>query len=244
VGQGLAAQADVTIDATGKHVMPGFIDPHCHLRDPGQTHKEDIVTGTRAAAKGGYTTVVAMPNTEPVVDSIATVEYIQRKAAELGSCKVLVVGALTKKSEGKEISEVASMIKGGIVAVSDDGHCVQEARLMFNACKYVSGFDLPVIVHAEDYSLAGRGQINGGKVATQIGLSGIPGLAEEIIIDRDIMIAREGQGAPAHRAHQHAARHSAGADGAAGRCEGYRRGYPHHLLLPKKPAWALIRIPR
>ena len=191
VGQSLDAAADETIDATGKHVLPGFIDLHSHLRDPGQTHKEDIETGTRAAAKGGYTTVLAMANTEPVVDNIATVEYIKRKAADVGSCKVLVVGALTKKSEGKEIAEIASMLKGGIVAVSDDGHCVQEAKLKFNALKYATGFGLPVIVHPEDYSLAGKGQINSGKVSTQLGLGGIPALAEEVMISRDIMFAEK-----------------------------------------------------
>jgi dihydroorotase len=183
------AADDRVIDATGLHVMPGFVDLHAHLRDPGQTHKEDIVTGTRAAAHGGFTTVCAMPNTDPVVDNIATVEYIKRKAHDLGSCKVLVIGALTKKSEGKEIAETASMLEGGIVAVSDDGGCVQNARLMLNSMKYVSSFDLPIIIHAEDYDLAGKGQINGGRMAAKLGLSGISGLAEEIMIARDIMLA-------------------------------------------------------
>jgi len=183
------AEADRIIDATGKHVLPGFVDLHAHLRDPGQTHKEDIITGTRAAAKGGFTTVCVMPNTEPVVDNIATVEYINRKAKELGFCKVKVVGAMTKKSEGKEIAEIGAMSEGGIVAVSDDGKCVQNARIMQNSMKYVSSYNLPVIVHAEDYDLAGKGQINAGKMSTKLGLGGIPGLAEEIIIARDVMLA-------------------------------------------------------
>ncbi len=184
-------EAEKVIDAAGKFVSPGFVDLHAHLRDPGQTYKEDIVTGTKSAAKGGFTTICAMPNTDPVVDNIATVEYIRRKAHDLGSCKVGVIGALTKKSEGKEIAEVATMLEGGIVAVSDDGKCVQNAKLKFNAMKYVSAFDIPVITHPEDYNLAGKGQINAGKMSTKLGLGGIPALAEEIMISRDIMFAEK-----------------------------------------------------
>ena len=192
--------ADVTIDATGKHIFPGFVDLHAHLRDPGQTYKEDIVTGTRAAAKGGFTTVCAMPNTEPVIDNIAAVEYIQRRAKDLGFCKVKVIGAITKQSEGKEISEMATMKSGGIIGVSDDGKCVQNARLMLNCMKYAVNYDLPIIIHAEDYNLAGKGQIHAGKIASKTGLSGIPAIAEEVIIARDIMLA-ESTKAQLHVAH-------------------------------------------
>ncbi|MFB3845121.1 MAG: dihydroorotase [Candidatus Cloacimonadaceae bacterium] len=181
--------ADEVYEAQGKYVFPGFVDLHCHLRDPGQTYKEDIVTGTKAAAKGGFTTICAMPNTEPVVDNIASVEYLERRAKDLGFCKVRVIGAITKHLEGKEISEMATMQEGGIVAVSDDGHCVQNAKLMLNCMKYAGNFGLPVIIHAEDYNLAGTGQIHSGKIATQLGLSTIPPLAEEVIIARDIMLA-------------------------------------------------------
>jgi dihydroorotase len=196
----IKVDADRVIDAKGKYVFPGFIDLHCHLRDPGQTHKEDIVSGTMAAAKGGYTTICAMPNTDPVIDNIATVEYIRRKSHDLGYAKVLVIGAMTKKAEGKEISEMATMQKGGIIAVSDDGNCVQNAKLMQNCLMYAANFNIPVIIHAEDYNLAGKGQINAGKMATKLGLSGIPGLAEEIIISRDIMLA-EATKARLHVAH-------------------------------------------
>jgi dihydroorotase len=182
-------KADETIDAKGKYVFPGFVDIHSHLRDPGQTYKEDIISGTRAAAKGGFTTVCAMPNTEPVVDNIATVEFIQRRAKDLGFCKVKVIGAITKQIEGKEISEMASMQEGGIVAVSDDGHCVQNGKLMVNCMKYAANYKIPVIIHAEDYNLAGKGQIHSGKICTKLGLSGIPAIAEEVIIARDIMLA-------------------------------------------------------
>jgi dihydroorotase len=188
------------IDAQGKYVFPGFIDLHTHLRDPGQTYKEDIYTGTRAAAKGGWTTVCAMPNTDPVVDNIATVEYIKRKATDIGSCKVLVIGAMTKKLEGKEIAEIANMMEGGIVAVSDDGNSIQSTKITLNAMKYISNFNIPIISHCEDYSLSGKGQINSGKMSTKLGLGGIPALAEELMISRDIMLA-ENIGCQLHIAH-------------------------------------------
>ncbi|MEA1973484.1 MAG: dihydroorotase [Candidatus Cloacimonadota bacterium] len=189
IGKNLKTNADKVIDAVDKHILPGFVDLHVHLRDPGQTHKEDIVSGTKAAAKGGFTTICAMPNTKPVIDNVATMDYIKRKAKDLGSCKVEIIGALTKKSEGKELAEIGSMFDHGVIAVSDDGHCVQNSKLMLNALKYVSNFNIPVIIHAEDYSLAGSGQINGGRMSTKLGLSGISGLSEEIIIARDIMLS-------------------------------------------------------
>lgn len=181
--------ADKIIDAQNLTVMPGFVDLHCHLREPGQTHKEDIYTGTKAAAKGGFTTICAMPNTDPVIDNIASVEFVQRKAKDIGFCKVKVIGASTKKIEGKELSEIATMKEGGIIAVSDDGACVQNAKLQQNVMKYARNFDLPLIIHAEDYNLAGKGQVHGGKIATRLGLTGIPSVAEEIIIVRDLMLA-------------------------------------------------------
>ena len=227
----LNEKADKIIDASDACVFPGFIDLHAHLRDPGHTYKEDIVTGTKAAAHGGYTAICAMPNTEPVTDNIASVEYIQLRAKELGSSRVYVIGAITKKSAGEEISEMATMKSGGIVAVSDDGKCVQNARLMLSCMRYAANFDIPVIIHAEDYNLAGKGQIHGGKISTQIGLSGIPGLAEEVIIARDIMLA-ESSGAKLHIAHISTAKslelvRNAKAKGLPVTCE----VTPHHLVL-------------
>lgn len=227
----LNEKADKTIDASDACVFPGFIDLHAHLRDPGHTYKEDIVTGTKAAAHGGYTAICAMPNTEPVTDNIASVEYIQLRAKELGSSRVYVIGAITKKSAGEEIAEMATMKSGGIVAVSDDGKCVQNARLMLSCMRYAANFDIPVIIHAEDYNLAGKGQIHGGKISTQIGLSGIPGLAEEVIIARDIMLA-ESSGAKLHIAHISTAKslelvRNAKAKGLPVTCE----VTPHHLVL-------------
>lgn len=224
-------KADKVIDAKGCQVFPGFIDLHSHLRDPGQTYKEDIVSGTKSAAKGGFTAVCAMPNTEPVTDNIASVEYIQLRAKEHGSARVYVVGALTKQSMGEEISEMATMKSGGIVAVSDDGKCVQNARLMLSCLRYAANFDIPVIVHPEDYALAGKGQIHGGKISTQTGLSGISGLAEEVIIARDIMLA-ESAGARLHIAHISTAKslelvRAAKEKGLPVTCE----VTPHHLVL-------------
>lgn len=188
------------IDAEGMHLFPGFIDLHAHLRDPGNTYKEDIVSGTKSAARGGFTSVCAMPNTDPITDNIASVEYMQLRAKEHGHAKVYVIGALTKQSKGEEISEMATMKSGGIVGVSDDGWCVQDARLMLSCLRYAANFDIPVIVHPEDYALAGKGQINSGRIATKLGLSGITPLAEEVIIARDIMLA-ESAGARLHIAH-------------------------------------------
>ena len=226
-----ANKVDKIIDAKGACVFPGFIDLHSHLRDPGQTYKEDIVTGTKDAAHGGFTAVCAMPNTEPITDNIASVEYIQLRAKDYGSAKVYVIGAITKQSAGEEIAEMATMKAGGIVAVSDDGKCVQNARLMLSCMKYASNFGLPVIIHPEDYSLAGKGQIHSGKVATKLGLSGIPGLAEEVIIARDIMLA-ESAGAKLHIAHISTARSIELVKNAKGKglpvtCE----VTPHHLVL-------------
>ncbi len=227
----ITEQADETIDAKGKYIFPGFVDIHCHLRDPGQTYKEDIITGTRAAAKGGFTTVCTMPNTDPVVDNIATVEFIHRRAKDLGYCKVKVIGAITKKIEGKEISEMASMKEGGIVAVSDDGHCVQNGKLMQNCMKYATNYKIPIIIHAEDYNFAGKGQIHSGKIATQLGLSSIPPISEELIIARDIMLA-EATKARLHIAHVSSAKSlelikQAKQKGLNVTCE----VTPHHLLL-------------
>ncbi len=224
-------EADQNIDAAGACVFPGFIDIHAHLRDPGHTYKEDIRSGTQSAAKGGFTLVCAMPNTDPVTDNIASVEYIQLRAKEHGSVRVYVIGALTKHSLGEEISEMATMKSGGIVAVSDDGKCVQNARLMLSCLRYASNFDIPVIIHPEDYALAGKGQINSGKVSTRTGLSGITPLAEELVIARDIMLA-ESAGARLHIAHISTARalqlvQQAKERGLPVTCE----VTPHHLVL-------------
>ncbi len=231
IAETIEEPADNVIEAKDNYLFPGFVDLHCHLRDPGQTYKEDIHTGTTAAAKGGFTTICAMPNTDPVIDNIGSVEYVQRKAKDLGLCKVKVIGASSKKLEGKEISEIATMKEGGIIAISDDGKCVQNAKLQQNIMKYAMNFDVPVIIHAEDYNLAGKGQISGGRIATKLGLSGIPGLAEEIIIMRDLMLAQSTK-CKLHVAHLSTAKsveliRQAKKDGINVTCE----VTPHHLIF-------------
>ncbi len=234
IAKHLEDKAERVIDATGMHVFPGFTDIHVHLRDPGQTYKEDIVSGTKAAAHGGFTSLCAMPNTDPVVDNIATVDYIQRRAKDLGFARVYVIGAMTKQSAGLEISEMATMKSGGIVAVSDDGRCVQNSKLMLNCMRYATNFGLPLIVHAEEESLSGKGQIHGGKVSSQLGFTGIPALAEEVIVSRDIMLA-ENTKSRLHIAHISTARsielvRSAKDRGLNVTCE----VTPHHLLLTEE----------
>lgn len=188
------------IDAAGLHVMPGLIDAHAHLRDPGFEYREDIASGTASAARGGFTAIAAMPNTQPVCDNAAIVRYILEKASAHGAVRVLPVGAVSKGSRGLELAEIGLMAEAGIVAVSDDGRPVETADLMQKAMRYASAFGLTVIDHCEDLSLAAGGQMNEGRVSTELGLSGIPTVAESIIVARDCLLA-EYLGLPVHLAH-------------------------------------------
>ncbi|MBC8527619.1 MAG: dihydroorotase [Candidatus Cloacimonetes bacterium] len=176
-------------DCKGKHIFPGFVDLHCHLRDPGYTYKEDIVSGAESAAKGGFTSICCMPNTNPTIDNISTLNYVIRKARDVGKTKIFVIGAMSKGREGKEIADIGSMVNGGIVGISDDGNCIQNAKLMLNVMRYSSNYEIPIISHSEDYSLSKGGQVNYGYMSTKLGLPGIPTLAEEIMVSRDIMLA-------------------------------------------------------
>jgi dihydroorotase len=178
------------IDAAGCWVTPGLIDMHVHLRDPGQRHKETIATGTRAAAAGGFTTICCMPNTNPVADNEIVVEYITSKAAKEGIVNVIPIGSITKNLEGEELSAMGEMKDSGICAVSDDGKTVENPSLLKTAMKYAAMFDLPVLSHCEDLRLVGKGQINAGTQAELMGFRGIASEAEEIIIARDIVLAR------------------------------------------------------
>jgi len=188
------------IDAEGKLVVPGLIDLHVHLREPGFEYKEDIETGSRAAARGGFTTVACMPNTDPVIDNPATVRYIRERAQEVGLVRVLPIGSVSKGEKGKELAEIGLMAEAGIVGLSDDGYPVRTARLMRLALEYASMFSLPVIDHCEDPDLAAEGVMNEGRVATMLGLRGQPAEAEEIILARDIALARL-TGGHLHAAH-------------------------------------------
>src|SRR5512133_1070424 len=201
IGKGLAAPAGAEIiDAAGKYVVPGLIDMHVHLRDPGLEYKEDIISGTRAAAAGGFTSVVCMPNTKPVIDNKTVASYIINKAKAEGFCNVFPVGSITYGLSGERMSEMGELKEAGCVAVSDDGKPVNNPELMRRALEYARGMGIPVITHAEDLSLVGEGVMNEGFTSTEIGLKGIPRIAEDIATARDVMLAEYTQ-SPIHIAH-------------------------------------------
>jgi len=181
-------EADKVIDLKGATVVPGLVDMHCHLREPGFEYKETIATGTASAAKGGYTSICPMPNTKPVADNAAVISGIIKKANEAGNCRVFPIGAATKGIDGEQISEMGLMKEAGIVAVSDDGHPIKNAGIMRKVMEYSSDFDLPVLNHCEDKSLS-EGAMNEGDVSTEIGIRGIPTAAEDIMIARDIILS-------------------------------------------------------
>lgn len=188
------------IDASGKIVVPGLIDIHVHLREPGYEWKETIKTGTAAAVAGGFTSVVCMANTSPVNDEPSVTEYILKKAREEGSCNVFPIGAISKGLQGEVLANIGELKEAGCVAVSDDGRPVMNADLMRRALEYASSFGLTVISHAEDLTLARGGTMNEGVTATRLGLKGIPNAAEDVMVARDIALA-ELTGARLHIAH-------------------------------------------
>lgn len=200
VGHGLDAYGAEVIDCYGKLVFPGFIDMHCHLREPGQTHKEDIATGAAAAIAGGYTAVCCMPNTTPPVDGPELVRYVRERSADVGLSEVYPIGAITRGQGGKELCEYGAMKEAGAVAVSDDGLPVSDGAVMLNALKYAKTFGMLVISHSEDKSISGHGVVNDGENATAAGLRGIPRAAESAAVAREVMLAEEA-GARIHIAH-------------------------------------------
>jgi len=186
---GKADPSTTIIDARGKLVLPGLVDLHVHLREPGFEYKDTIQTGTAAAVAGGFTSVCCMPNTSPVNDNQAITEFILEQARLAGNAHVFPVGAITKGSEGKELAEIGELRHAGCVAISDDGQPVMNSLIMRRAMEYALAFDLPVIDHCEDLQLSEGGCMNEGLVSTQLGLPGIPSAAEDVMVARNLALA-------------------------------------------------------
>jgi dihydroorotase len=230
ISNNAAPDAEV-FDATGLVVSPGFIDMHVHLREPGFEHSETIEMGSRAAAAGGFTTICCMPNTKPVNDNATVTSYIVERARKDAAVNVLPIGAITKGSAGEELAAIGSMKKAGIVAISDDGRPVMNARVMRRAMEFARSLDLPVIDHCEDLNLSAGGDMHEGAISTRLGLRGIPSCSEDVMVARDILLA-DVTGARFHVAHI-STRHSvamvafAKSKGLPVTCE----ATPHHFAL-------------
>jgi len=223
---------DATVwDATGKVVTPGLLDIHVHLREPGRSDKETIETGTRGAARGGFTSVVCMPNTTPAADNTGTIAFIKQRAAAAACVNVFPTGAITKELKGEELAPIGSLKKAGVVAITDDGHCVQNNDLMRRAVQYAKMFELPVLDHCQDYTLAADGVAHEGYWSLALGLRGWPAIAEDMMVMRNILIAEDTQW------HIHC-QHISSANAVALLREAKRRGVPitaeacpHHFTL-------------
>jgi dihydroorotase len=232
VGTDLPADGASVVELPASFVVtPGLIDIHVHLREPGQEHKETIATGTASAVAGGFTSVACMPNTDPINDSASVTEFIVKRAAEAGLARVYPIGAVSIGSKGQQLTEIGDLCKAGCVAITDDGRPVQTALLMRRALEYASMFGIPVIDHCEDPSLKGDGVMHEGPTATTLGLRGIPGIAESVMVERNISIA-EITGGHFHVAHM-SARQSLRAvrDGKSRGVRVTTEVAPHHFLL-------------
>ncbi len=231
IGQAIDTTGSEVYDASGLIVAPGFIDMHVHLREPGFEHAETIESGSRAAAAGGFTSICCMPNTQPVNDSATVTSYIVDRARRFARVNVFPIGAITKNSEGEELSAIASMKQAGIVAISDDGKPVMNARVVRRAMEFARALNLPLIEHCEDLHLSAGGDMHEGLQSTRLGLRGIPRSAEDVMVARDIILS-ELTGVRYHVAH------ISSANSVALVSEAKRRGLkvtseatPHHFVL-------------
>ena len=231
MGSDLSRSGSEVIDLKGRLVLPGLIDLHVHLREPGFEWKETIATGTRAAARGGFTAVACMPNTRPVADSPEVIRRIRETAEREGAVRVLPIGAITRGERGRELTDMAALKEAGAVAVSDDGVGIQDSRVMRDAMRMAASLGLPLVAHCEDDSLAAGGSVHDGEFAARHGLKGIPGEAESVHVARDILLAE------ATGVHYHVC-HISDANSVRLVREAKRRGQrvtaevtPHHLLL-------------
>lgn len=231
IGENLSVPGAEERDMTGKVLVPGLVDIHVHLREPGYEFKEDIHSGTRAAAHGGFTAVCAMPNTLPVTDTALAVEYTKARAKEVGACRVYISGACTKGLKGESLAEMGDMAAHGAVAFTDDGRGVQGAGMMRRVMDYAAQFNRVVMSHCQDEDLVGTGQVNEGVVSTRLGVAGWPAEGEELQIQRDIALSRLTD-CPLHIQHISTERglnavRAAKAEGLKVTCE----ATPHHLFL-------------
>ena len=200
IGKGLKKDGSKNINAKGKIVCPGFIDLHCHLRDPGRPDVETIESGSQAAIAGGFTTICCMPNTNPAIDNEGLINYIYKEAARVDLCRVFPIAAITKNRQGKELTEFGELVKAGAKGFSDDGDVVADCNMFRHALEYSKIFNVPIFEHPIDRDLSKNGFMNEGVVSTRLGLSGSPGLAEEVIIARDLLVAKF-TGAKLHACH-------------------------------------------
>jgi dihydroorotase len=226
-----APEGSETLDASGLVATPGLIDVHVHLREPGGEHKETIASGTRAAAAGGFTAVVAMPNTDPPIDSPAAVGFIKLEAVRAGGARVYPSGCITLGQKGEQLTEIGELVHAGAVCITDDGRPVMNAGLLRMALEYAQTFDLPVALHEEELTLSRGGSMNEGIIATRLGITGVPNAAEDVMIARDLILAELTGG----RVHiQHVATRGGVELIRAARARGVRvsaEASPHHFTL-------------